>query len=99
MGSNSRSDIRRVAQRYGTMAAHTQRRASVLVMFIVYLLAHVQFCRFDKADATPTFSDTVVSDRHSDTIIFCSSEHTGCGCPGLLDRKSLLAAIFLLYLV
>ena len=75
MGSNSRSDIRRVAQRYGTMAAHTRRRASVLVMFIVYLLAHVQFCRFDKADATPTFSDTVVSDRHSDTIIFQLRAH------------------------
>ena len=37
----------RVAQRYGTIAAHTRRRVSVRVVF-----AHVQFCRFDKADAT-----------------------------------------------
>ena len=50
--SNSRNDVPRVAQRYGTNAAHTRRRASVLVMFVVCLRAHVQFCRFDKADAT-----------------------------------------------
>ena len=31
--SNSRNDVPRVAQRYGTIAAHTRRRASVLVMF------------------------------------------------------------------
>ena len=29
--SNSRNDVHRVAQRYGTIAAHTRRRASVLV--------------------------------------------------------------------
>ena len=28
--SNSRNDVPRVAQRYGTIAAHTRRRASVL---------------------------------------------------------------------
>ena len=50
--SNSRNDVPRVAQRYGTIAAHTRRRASVLVVFVVFLRAHVQFCRFDKADAT-----------------------------------------------
>ena len=33
--SNSRNDVPRVAQRYGTMAAHTRRHASVLVMFVV----------------------------------------------------------------
>ena len=27
--SNSRNDVSRVAQRYGTIAAHTRRRASV----------------------------------------------------------------------
>ena len=38
----------------GTIAAHTRRRASVLIVFVVFsvLHAHVQFCRFDKADAT-----------------------------------------------
>ena len=50
--SNSRNDVPRVAQRYGTIAAHTRRRASVLVMLVVFLRAHVQCCRFDKADAT-----------------------------------------------
>ena len=50
--SNSRNDVPRVAQRYGTIAAHTRRRASVLVVFVVFLRAHAQFCRFDKADAT-----------------------------------------------
>ena len=32
--SNSRNDVPRVAQRYGTIAAHTRRRASVLAVFI-----------------------------------------------------------------
>ena len=50
--SNSHNDVPRVAQRYGTIAAHTRRRASVLVVYVVFLRAHVQFCRFDKADAT-----------------------------------------------
>ena len=49
---NSRNDVLRVAQRYGTMDAHTRRRASVLVMVVVCMCAHIQFCRFDKADAT-----------------------------------------------
>ena len=26
--------------------------ASVLVVFVVFLHAHIQFCRFDKADTT-----------------------------------------------
>ena len=35
-----------------SMAAHTRRHVSVLVVFAVFLRAHVQFCRFDQADAT-----------------------------------------------
>ena len=35
----------------------------------------------------PTFSNTAITDRHSDTTI-SNSEHTGCGYPGLLDRKN-----------
>ena len=38
--------------RYGTMNAHIRRHASVPVVFVVYLRAHVQFCWFHKADAT-----------------------------------------------
>ena len=34
--SNARNDVPRVAQRYGTVAAHTRRRASVLVVFVVF---------------------------------------------------------------
>ena len=37
---NSCNDAPRVAQRYGTIAAHTRRRASVLVAFVVFLGAH-----------------------------------------------------------
>ena len=49
----------------------------------------------------PTFSDTAITDRHSGTTNFqlrahwvriswsiSSSELTGCGYPGLLDRKN-----------
>ena len=50
--SNSPNDVPRVAQQYGTIAAHTWRSASVLVVFVVFLRAHAQFCRFDKKDAT-----------------------------------------------
>ena len=34
--SNSRNDVPRVAQRYGTIAAHTRRHASVLFVFVVF---------------------------------------------------------------
>ena len=34
--SNSRNDVLRVAQRYGTIAVHTRRRASVLVVIVVF---------------------------------------------------------------
>ena len=34
--ANSRNDVPRVAQRNGTVAAHTWRRASVLVVFVVF---------------------------------------------------------------
>ena len=35
----------------------------------------------------PTFSDTVITNRQSGST-FSSPEHTGCGYPGLLDRKN-----------
>ena len=34
--SNSRNDVPRVSQRYGTIAAHIWRRAFVLVVFVVF---------------------------------------------------------------
>ena len=66
--SNSRNDVPRVAQRYGTIAAHTRRRASVLVVFVV-------FCVDMYSIAGLTFGDTAITDRHSDTTIFQLRAH------------------------
>ena len=84
--SNSRNDVPRVAQRYGTIAAHIRRRASVLVVFIVFCVYMYSFAGLIRRTPPPTFSDTAITDRHSDTTI-SSSELTGCGYPGQLDRK------------
>ena len=35
---NSHNGVPRVAQRYGTIAAHTRRRASVFIVFVVFCL-------------------------------------------------------------
>ena len=42
-----RNDVPRVAQRYGTIAANTRRRASVLDMFVVFCV-HMHSFQFDK---------------------------------------------------
>ena len=83
---NSRNNVPRVAQRYGTIAAHTRRRASVLVVFVVCWEHMHSFAGLIRRTQPPTFSDTAITDHHSDTTI-SSSELTGCGYPGLLDRK------------
>ena len=67
-----------MAQRYGTIAAHTQRCASVLVVFVVFCVHMHSFAGLIRRTSPPTFSDTAVTDRHSDTTFF-SSELTGCG--------------------
>ena len=64
--SNSRNDVTRVAQRYGTIAAHTRRRASVLVVFVVFCVHMHSF---------PTFGDTATTDRQSDTTSFQLRAH------------------------
>ena len=87
MCSNSRNDVPRVAQRYGTIAALTRRRASVLVVFVVFCVHMYSFAGLIRRTPPPTFSDTAITDRHSDTT-FSNSELTGCGYPGLLDRKN-----------
>ena len=87
MYSNSRNDVPRVAQRYGTFAAHTRRRAYVLVVFVVFCVHMYSFAGLIRRTPPPTFSDTAITDRHSD-ILFSSSELTGCEYPGLLDRKN-----------
>ena len=73
--SNSRNDVPRVAQRYGTIAAHTRRRASVLVVFVVFCVHVHSFAGLIRRTPPPTFSDTAITDRHSDTTIFQLRAH------------------------
>ena len=40
---NSRNDVPRVAQRYGTIAAHTRRRVSVCDVFVVHCVHMYSF--------------------------------------------------------
>ena len=86
--SNSRNDVPRVAQRYGTIAAHAHPAPCVRPRCVCSVLhAHEQYAGLIRRTPPPTFSDTAITDRHSDTTI-SSSEHTGRGYPGLLDRKN-----------
>ena len=68
--SNSRNDVPRVAQRYGTIAAHTRRRASVHVVSVVFCVHMHSFAGLIRRTPPPTFSDTAITDRHSDTTVF-----------------------------
>ena len=71
--ANSRNDITRVAQRYGTIAAHTRRR--VLVVFVVFCVHMYSFAGLIRRTPPPTFSDTAITDRLSDTTIFQLRAH------------------------
>ena len=73
--SNSRNDVPRVAQRYGTIAAHTRCRASVLVVFVVFWVHMHSFAGLIRRTPLPAFSGTAVTDRHSDTTIFQLRAH------------------------
>ena len=75
MYSNSRNDVPRVAQRYGTIGAHTRRRAPVLVVFVVFCIHMYSFAGLIRRTPPPTFSDTAIIDRHSDTTIFQLRAH------------------------
>ena len=87
MYSYSRNDVPRVAQRYGTIAAHTRRGASVLVVIVVFCVHVYSFAGLIRRAPPPTFSDTAITDRHS-VPLFSSSELIGCEYPGLLGRKN-----------
>ena len=64
---------------------HTpRRRASVLTVFEAFCVHMYSFAGLIRRRPPPTFSDSAITDRHSDTTIF---QLTGCGYPGLLDRK------------
>ena len=75
MYSNSRNDVPRVAQRYGTIAAHTRHRASVLFVFVVFCVHMHSFAGLIRRTPPPTLSDTAITDRHSDTTIFQLRAH------------------------
>ena len=92
--SNSRNDVPRATQRYETIAAHTRRCASVLVVFVVFCVHMHSFAGLIRRTPPPTFSDTAITDRYSDTIIFqlkahwvriswsIRSENSSDRCPG-----------------
>ena len=75
MCSNSRNDVSRVAQWYGTIAAHTRRRASVLIVFVVFCVHMYSFAGLIRRTPPPTFSDTAITDRHFDSTIFQLRAH------------------------
>ena len=75
MYSNSRNDVPRVAQRYRTIATHTRRRASVLVVSVVFCVHMHSSGGLIRRTPPPTFSDTAITDRHSDTTIFQLRAH------------------------
>ena len=92
MYSSSCNDVPRVAQGYGTIATHTRLRVSVLIVFVLFCMHMHSFARLIRRTPPPTFSDTAITYRHSDTTIFQpsapSTELTGCGYPALLDREN-----------
>ena len=73
--SNTRNDVPRVAQRYGTIAAHPRRRASVLVVFVVFCMHVYRFAGLIRRTPPPTFSDTAITNHHSDSTIFQLRAH------------------------
>ena len=74
MYSNSRNNIPRVAQQYGTIAAHIRCCAPVLV-FVVFCMHMYSFAGLIRQTPPPTFSDTAITDSHSDTTIFQLRAH------------------------
>ena len=85
--SNSRNDVPRVAQQYGTIAAHTWRHVYVHVVFVVFCVHMHSFAGLIRRMPSP-YSVTLQSPTATLIPLFSSSELTGCGYPGLLDRKN-----------
>ena len=69
------NDVPRVAQRYGTIAAHTRCSASVIVVFVVFCVHMHSFASLIRQTLPPVFTDTAITDRHSDTTIFQLRAH------------------------
>ena len=53
----------------------TRRRASVLVVFVVFCMHMHSFAGLIRQTPPPTFSDTAITNRHSDTTIFQLRAH------------------------
>ena len=71
--SNSRNDVPRVAQRvWNHCPTHP---APVLVVFVVFCMHMYSFAGLISRMPPPTFSDTAISNRHSDTTIFQLRAH------------------------
>ena len=75
MYSNSCNDVPRVVQQYGTISAPTRRRASILVVFVVFCVHMYSFAGLIRRTPQATFSDTAITDRHSDTTFFQLRAH------------------------
>ena len=73
--SNFHNDILQVAQRYRTIAAHTRCHASVLFVFVVFCVHMHSFAGLIRWTPPLTFSDTAITDRHSDTTNFQLRAH------------------------
>ena len=87
MYSNSRNVVPRVAQWYGTTATHIRRRTSVLIVFVVFCVHMHSFAGLIRR-TPPRHSVTLQSPTACLIPLFSSSELTGCGYPGLLERKN-----------
>ena len=86
--SDSHNNVPLVAQRYGTIAAHTRGRSSILVVFVVFCVHMNRFASFDKADAT---ADIQWHCNHQPPLWY--HYIPGCGYPGLLDRKKMFGHV------
>ena len=73
--SSSRNDVPRVAQRYGTIAAHTRRRVSVLIVSVVFCVHMYSVAGLKRRTPSLTLSDTAITNRHSDTTFFQLRAH------------------------
>ena len=57
------------------IAAHPWRHGFVLVVFVVFCVHMYSFAGLIRRTPPPTFSDTAIIDRHSDTTIFQLRAH------------------------
>ena len=59
----------------GTEPSHTRRRASVFIVFEVFLMHMYSFAGLIMRTPPPTFSDIAITDCHSDASVFQLRAH------------------------